>query len=156
VTANLGAALAQMGRQVIIVDGDQRHPSLHRIYDLPLAPGLVDTVVDPSVSQDCLHATRFSGLRVLTTGSPEADDAAFWHGAMLPEVVEQLTAQADIVIWDTSPILDSVQATLLAPLADLILLVVAEDQTTTRQLDLAIEQLRHTGCERPGIIYNEM
>jgi Mrp family chromosome partitioning ATPase len=95
-------------------------------------------------------------LRVLTTGSPEADDAAFWHGAMLPEVVEQLTAQADIVIWDTPPILDSVQATLLAPLADLILLVVAEDQTTTRQLDLAIEQLRYTGCEKPGIIYNEM
>jgi capsular exopolysaccharide synthesis family protein len=156
VTVGLGAALAQMGRQVIIVDGDQRRPSLHRIYDLPLAPGLVDTVMDPGVLQDSLHATRFSGLRVLTTGSPGADAAAFWHGAMLPEVVNQLTEQADIVIWDTPPILDSVQATLLAPFADLILLVVAEDQTTIRQLDLAIEQLRHTGCEKPGIVYNEV
>jgi Mrp family chromosome partitioning ATPase len=145
-----------MGRQVIIVDGDQRRPSLHRIYDLPPAPGLVDTVVDPSVSRDGLHATRFSGLRVLTTGWPEADAAAFWHGNMLPEVVHQLEAQADIVIWDTPPILDSIQATLLAPLADLVLLVVAEDHTTARQLDLAIEQLRQTGCEKPWIIYNEM
>ena len=154
-TANLGAVLAQIGRQVIIVDGDQRRPHLHRIYQLPLAPGLVDTGLDRSVLEWCLRDTRFSGLRVLTAGSPEADHTAFWHGTVLPEVVNQLIAQADVVIWDTPPILAAVDATLLAPLADLILLVVAEDQTTTRQLILAIEQLGQTGCEAPGIVYNK-
>ena len=155
VTTNLGAALARIGRQVIIVDGDQRHPNLHRIHGLPLAPGLVDAVLDRSVLQRCLRATRFPGLRVLTAGSPRADRTAFWHGTVLSEAVNQLIAQADVVIWDTPPILGAVDATLLAPLADLVLLVVTEDHTTTRQLNLAIGQLRQTGCEAPSIVYNK-
>ena len=156
VTVHLGAALAQIGQKVIIADGDQRHPCLHRMVHLPLAPGLVDAVLYPNVLQRCLHPTRVPGLRVLTAGSPDADHAAFWYGAMLPEAVNQLLTQADVVIWDTPPVLASVDATLLAPFADLVLLVVAEDQTTTRQLDLAIEQVRQTGCRALGIIYNKM
>ena len=97
----------------------------------------------------------FRDCAVLTAGSPGADHTTFWHGAVLPEAVNQLIVQADVVIWDTPPILAAVDATLLAPLADLILLVVAEDQTTTRQLHLAIEQLRQTGCAAPGIVYNK-
>lgn len=155
VTAYLGAALAQIGRQVILVDGDQRHPCLHRIFHLPGVPGLVDTAPDCGVPENYLRATRFPGLRVLTTGSPDTDHTAFWQGARLPEVVSQLIVYADIVIWDTPPILVSAQAMLLAPLADLVLLVVAEDQTTTRQLKLAIDQLRQVGCKAPRIVYNK-
>jgi succinoglycan biosynthesis transport protein ExoP len=155
VTAFLGAALARIGRQVILVDGDHRRPCLHRIYHLPGAPGLAEAVQDPTVLRKCLRTTPFPGLRVLTAGSPDADLTVFWHGAMLPEVANQLIAQADIVLWDTPPILISVEATLLAPLADLVLLVVAEDQTQSRQVKLATEQLRQIGCEAAGIVYNK-
>ena len=155
IAANLGAALAQMGQQVIIVDGDQRNPCLHRVYHLPLAPGLVDSVLDRSVLQRCLHATPFPGLHALTSGSLSIDHAAFWHSAVLSEAVNQLTTQADIVIWDTPPLLATVDATLLAPLADLVLLVVAEDQTTVRQVNVAVEQLRKSATGALGIIYNK-
>jgi polysaccharide biosynthesis transport protein len=154
-TAYLGAALTEIGRQVIIVDGDQPRPSLHRIFDLPLSPGLVDAALDPTLLQRCLRNTRIPGLRVLTAGSPGVDQLAFWHGAKLVEAVKRLAAEADVVIWDTPPVLATVDAKLLAPLADLVLLVVAEDQTTVRQLNLAIEQLCQAGCETPGILYNK-
>ena len=155
IATNLGAALAQIGQQVIIVDGDQRSPGLHRVYHLPLGPGLADSVLDRSVLQTCLHATPFPGLRALTSGSLSVDHVAFWHSAVLSEAVNQLSSQADVVIWDTPPLLAAVDATLLAPLADLVLLVVAEDQTTVRQLNLAIEQLRQSGSGALGIIYNK-
>jgi polysaccharide biosynthesis transport protein len=155
IAVNLGAALAQIGQRVIIVDGDQRHPCLHRVFHLPLAPGLVDSALDCSILQRWLHATPFPGLSVLTSGSPRVDTAAFWHSAPLSEAVNQLITQADVVIWDTPPILAAIDPTLLAPLADLVLLVVAEDQTTAKQLNLAIEQLRQVGCEAPGIVYNK-
>jgi capsular exopolysaccharide synthesis family protein len=155
ITTNLSAALAQIGQQVIIVDGDQRSPCLHTVYRLPLAPGLADSVLDRSVLQRYLHATPFPGLRALTSGSPSVDHAAFWHSAALSEAVHQLTAQADVVLWDTPPLLVAVDATLLAPFADLVLLVVAEDQTTVRQLNLAVEQLRKSTNGALGIIYNK-
>ena len=153
--ANLGVAFAQTGRRVLLVDGDQRRPAMHTVFDLPLAPGLADAVPDLDQLQKLPRLTRTPGLRVLTAGSAASDPLAFWKGDRLSEIVESLVGQADIVIWDTPPVLAAVDVKLLAPFADLFLLVVAEDQTTKPQLEMAIEQLHQVGCDTPGLVYNK-
>lgn len=52
VAANLAVALAQVGRRVLLVDGDLRRPALHRIFSVALDPGLSDimTGVDKTFS----------------------------------------------------------------------------------------------------------
>lgn len=57
VAANLAVALAQVGRRVLLVDGDLRRPSLHRIFSVALDPGLTDiiTSVDKTFSDLATH-----------------------------------------------------------------------------------------------------
>src|SRR5581483_7618024 len=42
VISNLGIALAEIGRRVVLLDGDMRAPALHRLFDLPNDWGLSD------------------------------------------------------------------------------------------------------------------
>jgi len=155
VATNLSIALARSGHQVIIVDGDQRRPCLHRVYRVPQAPGLADVLQEHGSADRCLHATSFPGLRVLPAGAAQGDQPLSYHSTVLPDNVNRLSAQADVVIWDSAPVLAAGDTALLAPLADLVLLVVAEDQTTSRQLKLAVEQLQQLGCKELGIVYNK-
>jgi receptor protein-tyrosine kinase len=57
-------------------------------------------------------------------------------------------------VWDTSPILAVVDAAVLAPLVDGVLLVAARDHTSGRQLDLALDALANVGVRPIGTVFN--
>jgi hypothetical protein len=103
VLVHLGAALAQAGRQVIVVDGDLRNPCLHHLLGLSRVPGLADVVLDPSMLDYTLRETQIRGLRALTAGSPQTNPVGFWHLPGVSEVIGKLAEATDIVLWDSPP-----------------------------------------------------
>jgi hypothetical protein len=44
--ANLGISLAEIGRRVLLIDGDLRRPRLGRLFGLQFASGLSDVLLD--------------------------------------------------------------------------------------------------------------
>lgn len=46
VTSNLGSSLAQDGASVLLVDGDLRFPTLHKIFEIKDASGLTDAIAE--------------------------------------------------------------------------------------------------------------
>ena len=154
VLVHLGAALAQAGRQVIVVDGDLRNPCLHHLLGLSRVPGLADVVLDPSVLDYTLHETQIRGLRALTAGSPQINPVGFWHSPGVSELIGKLAEATDIVLWDSPPILVAADAALLARMLDGVLLVVAHDQSAIKQVNLALAQLGQVGATAVGTIYN--
>jgi polysaccharide biosynthesis transport protein len=154
VLLHLGAALAQAGRQVIVVDGDLRDPSLHHLLGLSKAPGLADVVLDPSVLDYTLRETQIQGLRALTAGRPQTNPVGFWRLPGVPEVIGKLAEAADVVLWDSPPVLVAADAALLARMLDGVLLVVAHDQTAAKQVNLALAQLGQVEATVVGTVYN--
>ena len=95
-TANLGAVLAQAGRQVILVSADLRNPTLHLILGLPDGRGLSTAVTEAKNTERFLKATRVPNLFLLNAG-PEPEDpggAALQpcHGAGLQRSASPETA----------------------------------------------------------------
>ena len=67
--ANLGAALAQDGKRVILVDADLHRPRLHRVFKMSNNTGLTTALLAGSADLDrLLQDTEVPGLRVLTSG----------------------------------------------------------------------------------------
>ncbi|MES2461595.1 MAG: GNVR domain-containing protein [Armatimonadota bacterium] len=68
--AHLAATLVRDGLRVTLVDADQAHPRLHRVFGAPDAPGMGDvlagSVDDP---RTILHVGAGGGLRFLAAGS---------------------------------------------------------------------------------------
>jgi hypothetical protein len=72
------------------------------------------------------------------------------------EVIGQLRAEADIVLFDSPPILAVADATLLANLCDATLLVVLSSSTRADALRRAREQLAQAGARLLGVVLNRI
>ena len=120
--ANLGTALAEAGRRVVLVDLDLRNPSLHHHFDIPIRPGTTDVVHEITQLESALKpsplfrgigklplaagASRSSGsLHVLPCGSPVFNPTEFLGSKALRALLERLATRADYVLVDTSPLL---------------------------------------------------
>ena len=145
VAANLAGAIAVTGRRVIVVDADMRNPCQHDIFGLHRTPGVSEALLDPSTVASALQETSVPGLLLLAAGSPGWEHEDLLTSAALAALAEQLKARADLILWDSPPVLAVADAAVLAPLVDGVLLVTARDHTSGRQLDLALDALANVG-----------
>ena len=150
--ANLALTLSESYRRnVLLIDADLRRPSLHTVFRLEGAPGLLDGLAANGETRLRLHKLS-SRLTVLPAGEPTSDPI----GALTSDRMRHLIAEArdvfDWVIIDTPPVGLLTDAALLASMADGILLVVKADSTA---YDLVNRALDLIGRERViGVVLN--
>ncbi|MBI3721960.1 MAG: polysaccharide biosynthesis tyrosine autokinase, partial [Fimbriimonas ginsengisoli] len=68
-SVNLATAMAADGKKVILVDADLRRPSVHRLLDRPITPGLSEVLVARKSLEEALQDTDIENLRVICAGS---------------------------------------------------------------------------------------
>src|SRR5205807_7565267 len=74
IVSNLGLAMAETDRRVLLIDGDLRSPRLHEIFDVPNRGGLTELlqVEDPSpevMASRLVRVAANSGLYILPAGN---------------------------------------------------------------------------------------
>ena len=84
------------------MDTDLRRPSLHKLLDLPALPGLTDVLLGHAALEP---REVMPGLSVLAAGSTPPNPGELLNSRTFRNLVETLTAQADIVIFDSAPVL---------------------------------------------------
>ncbi|MGL6106242.1 tyrosine-protein kinase family protein [Romboutsia sp.] len=57
-----------LDKNVLILDGDLRNPSVHRMFGISNIKGLTDILVSGKDFLECVHATEVTNLHVLTYG----------------------------------------------------------------------------------------
>jgi succinoglycan biosynthesis transport protein ExoP len=130
VIQNLGIALAETGRRVLLVDADFRRPHLHRKFGLPNEWGLMDLLSEDAplsgYPADRFGVdTGFPGLSLLANGagSGQANVSRVLYSPRLREIFGALTKHYDMVLVDAPPILHVADARIIAPLTDALILV---------------------------------
>jgi capsular exopolysaccharide synthesis family protein len=156
VVANLALGIAQAGREVIVVDGDLRHPALHSTFGLPQGPGLGDLLATGGDAVAMLQQTQVAHVRVLTSGAPVGAPGDLLSAGQVRSVMDRLASQAEIVLWDSPPILAVADAAIAGSLADGILLVTAQDGATAKDIEGALKELDRAGAVLLGVIYNRV
>src|ERR1700756_3292136 len=74
VASNLSIAIAEMGRRVLLIDGDLRQPKLHKIFGVANNRGvndllLADVDLNSAPLNEMVVETRVAGLSLLPSGS---------------------------------------------------------------------------------------
>jgi len=154
--ANLATVMAQGGSSVILVDADLRHPMLHRLFGLPKEPGLTAALLSPDERAAVLQQTEIEGLRVVTSGSRAPNPAELLASERMQQFVSWLTQEADVVIFDSPPVLAVTDAAVLSNLADGILLIVNCGETRKPAAAQAVERLTSVGGEVLGVVLNRL
>lgn len=156
VAANLAVAIAQGGQSVILVDADLRHPRQHRLFQLLKEPGLTSVLVSPHENSAVLQATRVEGLRFVASGPNAPNPAELLASQRMREFVAWLTQQADVVVFDSPPVLAVTDAALLSSVADGTLLVIDCGETRIPAATQAVERLANVGGNLLGVVLNRL
>jgi len=151
--ANLAVTTAETGRKVILVDCDLRRPRLHEIFKLGNSVGLTTMAVDiGAMKQPPLQETAVPGLLVLTSGPQPPNPAELLGSRRMSEIIEQLTGMADLVMFDTPPVIAVTDAAVLASRVDGVLLVISAGSTRREYVQQAKALLEKVNARVVGAV----
>jgi capsular exopolysaccharide synthesis family protein len=160
VSANLAIALAQIGRRVVIVDGDLRKPRLHNIFGVAPKLGLAKILegtdpIDALPMSEFVLETGVTNLSVVPTLAARDGISAKLHSGRMKALLELLRSQFDVVIVDSPPMLHLSDARVLGWLSDGVLLVFRARKTTRDSALVACDCLMQDGSTVLGTILND-
>ncbi len=160
VTSNLGVALSKSKMRVVLVDGDLRKPNLHNAFAMENNVGLrnvlrgeFDMKTVPLAT--LLRATEQPNVSVLSAGHGNEELMELLHSPALPELLNRLSAEFDMVLIDTPPTLHMADTRILAREADGVILVFRASTTTLDAAAMARDQFDRDGIPLVGTILND-
>jgi len=157
VAVNLGVVLAQLGKQVTIIDGDLRRPNVHRMMGVQNRTGVSSLFVQPDTQlQNVLLDTRVQGLRILTSGEIPPNPSELLGSERFRKILEGVKELSEIVVIDSPPLMAVTDSAVLAPHVDGVILVIKPGSTHLAAAQEAVEQLRRVGANLLGVVLNEV
>lgn len=157
VASRLGAELAGLGVQTLVLDCDLRGTS----SDPPTADpgpdlaGLLQGSPDgEAVFAGLDSGWLASGLVVMPPGQAEGNRAALLGSDRMARALDEVSDRAGMVLLDAPPLLEVSDAATLVPRADLVLLVLRGGRTTGVEAAEVSELLHALGARDVAIVLN--
>jgi capsular exopolysaccharide synthesis family protein len=155
VTAGIAAALARMGRRVLVVDADLHAPTQHLRFFTTGAPGLAQALHAREGDLRELVQVSQTGVAVLPAGAVAVAPGLFSHDALSRVSAALRTIGYPLVLIDCPPLLTAAETLAFAQIADETLLTVRAGSTRERDVKLALALLERNGTPASGIVLND-
>ncbi len=137
----LAKSLAQIGLNVLLIDGDLRNASVHKRLLCSNEVGLSNYLVGSKMPDDVVQGTNTEGLVVMTAGPLPPNPAELIAGPRMMSLLALGAESFDIVIIDGPPIMGLADAPLLSSQVQSTLLVVAANETRRNVVKVALRRL---------------
>ncbi|MFZ0496041.1 MAG: polysaccharide biosynthesis tyrosine autokinase [Methylocella sp.] len=151
---SLAASAAQAGAKVLFIDCDLRHPSSSRFFGLQKEKGLVDYLIGEAELPDVIHYQQKVRHWTLPAGGTTQNPSDLLGSERMKELIEQLRAKFDLVVFDTPPTGPVIDPTVVARhLADKVVYVVRWASTPRGSVQRSVQQLSGH-AEIAGVVFN--
>jgi capsular exopolysaccharide synthesis family protein len=155
VISNLAASFANLEKKVLMLDGDLRNPSIHRMFGLSNIHGLTDVLVNNKTFVDCVHCTDTKNLHVLTSGQIPPNPSEMLSSKKMREFVQSLKEHYDYIFIDAPPIGLVTDAGIISTYTDGTLFVVGANEADTEMAKISKERLDNVGANILGTVLNK-
>lgn len=157
VVQNLGIALAETGRKILLVDADFRRPHLHKRFHLANDRSLIDLVSEqpPLGAKDPRWlglSTGIPGLFVMPNRPTDSHVAKVLYSPKLRTIFQGFRDSYDMVLVDAPPFLHLADARIIGPLTDAAILVLRSGATTREHALEACRRMREDGLLLLGTV----
>ena len=152
--SNLALALAAGGSRTLLMDADLRRPLLHRAFGLVHEPGLTDILIGTTPAREAIRPEVAPKLDVLPAGSSPPNPSELLGSDAMHALLGEVRREYDYIVVDTPPVLPVTDATVIATIADAIILTIRSGETEELPAQRAAEQLRRVHARIAGVVLN--
>jgi len=171
-TCNFAMTLAQIGKKILLVDGDMRKPMVNNMFGIEREPGLSDIILgnynwDEVIKTDTdimmgkmgmeditTTAPGINNLNIITSGLIPPNSTELLNSARMGEIISEMKEAYDIVLFDSTPVLPSTDAVVLASKIDAVVMVNQVGQIARGALKRAKAQLDTSKANIIGVVLN--
>jgi polysaccharide biosynthesis transport protein len=156
VAVHLALAHAEQGLKTLLIDGDLRRPSVHKVFEIPNTVGLSKVLVYDFPWQDALIKPRENlNLSVMPAGSATRR-AADLVGRGLSQLLDEVSQEFDLVILDAPPLLGFPEPLQMAAAVDGVIVVTRAGQTNRSAVASVLSTLARLRANVVGLVLNEV
>ncbi|MCK5707914.1 MAG: polysaccharide biosynthesis tyrosine autokinase [Candidatus Aureabacteria bacterium] len=152
---NLGIVFAQSKKRVLLVDGDMRKPRLSSIFKDKKKIGLSNFLNDQVAFDDIVDKTEIENLFIVTSGVIPINTSELLSNEKMNEFMKRANENFDLILFDSPPVPIVTDATILANLADVVIVVVQKGITSRRILRHVSQLLKGRQIKVLGTILNK-
>lgn len=148
----LAQNFARIGKRVLLVDGDLRNPSMHRLIDVDNDRGMSNLLSGSADLNAVIQRTGTENLSFVACGPLPPNPAELWGGDRIRRFLDDALLQFDHVIIDGPPVLGFADAPILAATVGGTLFVLESRGTRRGQARGALRRLRMGSARLLGIV----
>jgi capsular exopolysaccharide synthesis family protein len=154
VASHLALSLTRAGRRTLLVDGDLREPSLHKLFGMPVEDGMCEVLRSEIDVAEAIRPTNTEGLWLMTAGQCDTDAVHALATDQLQPIFEKLRAEFDFVIIDGAPLLGLSDSISIGQHVDGAILTLLRDHSEIRKVLQSAELLKNMGIQLFGAVVN--
>jgi len=156
ITANLAVTFADAGRRTLLVDGDLRRGTQHRLLGGERRPGLTDVLRGDVSLEAAMRTTGYEALTLIPCGVRTSDAPELLGSAKMPELLARLRGDYDVILVDSPPLGAGIDPFVLGTLTGNLLLVLRTGVSHREVMAAKLEVLRRLPVRLLGAVLNDV
>lgn len=156
-TFNLGVSLTELGKKVMIVDGDLRKSVMMRRVDQgKVDKGLTHYLSGQSNLADVVYGTNVKNLHMVFAGPVPPNPTELLSSDLFKVTIESFREMYDYVLIDSAPFGMVVDAAILSEVCDASILLLESGNIKYRFAQEVKEKLEKCDCPLLGVVLNKV
>ncbi|UBH09357.1 CpsD/CapB family tyrosine-protein kinase [Macrococcus armenti] len=154
--ANIAVAYAQAGKNVLLIDGDLRKPTVHYTFETKNVFGLSNLITEQVTLSQAVQNTQVENLSILTSGPIPPNPSELLSSKRFKDLVTGLEEYFDMIIIDTPPVLAVTDAVIMSTVVDGTIIVTNVETNNKHHLLKAKEILVKSDANLLGVVLNNV
>lgn len=153
ISANIALVMAKTGAKVLLIGCDLRRPSLAETFGVPNVPGLSDLLTGGS--QKAFRRLEKHQIDFLSGGTIPPNPSELLGSARMRKLLATMRERYDYIILDAPPVLPVTDAKILAPQAEMVLIVLETCRVPFNAVRKMREDLLSSNAPVIGVVLND-
>lgn len=151
----LARNLAELGKRVLLIDGDLRNPSLHKLLGIGGQTGLSSFLAGVAPLPEVILPTDDDLMSVIVAGPLPPNPAELLAGDRLVTLLRTVSQQFDQIVIDGPPVMGIADAPILAHVAEGTAMVVQAGKTRIATAQAAVKRLQVARAQIVGCLLTQ-
>jgi capsular exopolysaccharide synthesis family protein len=153
---NMAQTFAKSGIKVLLIDGDLRCPTIHKILGIDKEPGLTNVLANQIPASHATQQQPIENLAVMSCGTTFSHPSEILFTNKMRELLAELKREYELIIIDAPPLMAVTDPVILSTEVDGVCLVIKSGKTSHEAALRAKQLLENSHSRIVGTIVNDI